>query len=65
MIFCPLDPDPGSQNLPDPTDTDPKHWIFPVVIGVKWSISSDPPCPIKPWNLYLIDDVEDIVSFLG
>ena len=21
----PLDPDPGSQNLPDPTDPDPKH----------------------------------------
>ena len=21
------DPDPGSQNLRDPTDTDPKHWF--------------------------------------
>ena len=21
------DPDPGSQNLADPTDPDPKHWI--------------------------------------
>ena len=25
LIFCPLDPDPGSQNLADPTDPDPKH----------------------------------------
>jgi len=22
------DPDPGSQNLADPTDPDPKHWFF-------------------------------------
>ena len=21
------DPDPGSQNLADPTDPDPKHWF--------------------------------------
>jgi len=21
------DPDPGSQNLADPTDPDPKHWL--------------------------------------
>ena len=21
------DPDPGSQNLADPTDSDPKHWL--------------------------------------
>ena len=28
-IFANLDPDPGSQNLADPTDPDPdpKHWI--------------------------------------
>ena len=26
LIFYPLDPDPGSQNLADPTDPDPKHW---------------------------------------
>ncbi len=25
LNFCPLDPDPGSQNLADPTDPDPKH----------------------------------------
>ena len=31
LIFCPVDlhffadPDPGSQNLADPTDLDPKH----------------------------------------
>ena len=25
LIFCPLDPDPGSQNLADLTDPDPKH----------------------------------------
>ena len=27
LILCPLDPDPdpGSQNLADPTDPDPKH----------------------------------------
>ena len=25
-IFADLDPDPGSQNLADPTDPDPKHW---------------------------------------
>ena len=23
LIFCPLDPDPGSQSLADPTDPDP------------------------------------------
>ena len=22
------DPDPGSQNLADPTDPDPKHWLI-------------------------------------
>ena len=22
------DPDPGSQNLADPTDPDPKHWTY-------------------------------------
>ena len=22
------DPDPGSQNLADPTDPDPKHWLL-------------------------------------
>ena len=27
LIFCPLDPDPGSQNLADPLDPDPKHCI--------------------------------------
>ena len=29
LRFCPLDPDPdpGSQNLADPTDPDPKHWF--------------------------------------
>ena len=26
-IFADPDPDPGSQNLADPTDPDPKHWI--------------------------------------
>ena len=25
QIFA--DPDPGSQNLADPTDPDPKHWF--------------------------------------
>ena len=25
-IFADPDPDPGSQNLADPTDPDPKHW---------------------------------------
>ena len=36
LIFCPLDPhifadpdpDPGSQNLSDPTDPDPKHCFY-------------------------------------
>ena len=27
-IFAEPDPDPGSQNLVDPTDPDPKHWIL-------------------------------------
>jgi len=29
LIFYPLDQDldPGSQNLADPTDPDPKHWF--------------------------------------
>jgi len=27
LIFCPLDSDPGSQNLADPTNPDPKHWF--------------------------------------
>ena len=27
LIFCPLDPDPGSQNLADSTDPDPKHLL--------------------------------------
>ena len=26
------DPDPGSQNLADPTDPDPKHWLVFVKI---------------------------------
>jgi len=26
FLVDPLDPDPGSQNLGDPTDSDPKHW---------------------------------------
>jgi len=25
-MFYPLDPDPESQNVADPTDPDPKHW---------------------------------------
>jgi len=25
-IFANPDPDPGNQNLADPTDPDPKHW---------------------------------------
>ena len=28
LKFCPLDPNPGSQNLADPTAPDPKHCIF-------------------------------------
>ena len=27
------DPDPGSQNLADPTDPDPKHWFCSYVWG--------------------------------
>ena len=30
LIFYPLDPDPGSQNL---ADLDPKHWMVPLFIG--------------------------------
>ena len=25
------DPDPGSQNLADPTDPDPKHWYIGIL----------------------------------
>ena len=26
------DPDPGSQNLADPTDPDPKHWFLTLIL---------------------------------
>ena len=29
------DPDPGSQNLADPTDPDPKHWDKLFVIWIR------------------------------
>ena len=32
-IFADPGPDPGSQNLADPTDPDPKHW-FRVTLSV-------------------------------
>ena len=31
--FCPLDPDPESHNLADPTDPDPKHCLYPVILS--------------------------------
>ena len=29
------DPDPGSQNLADPTDPDPKHWLIGLNVILK------------------------------
>jgi len=29
----PLDPDPGSQNVEDPTDPDPKHCIYVLMLN--------------------------------
>ena len=36
------DPDPGSQNLADPTDPDPKHWLQ-IHLSVTWSIPNELP----------------------
>ena len=33
LIFYPLDPDPGSQNLADPTDPNPKHCLAKLHFG--------------------------------
>ena len=30
------DPDPGSQNLADPTDPDPKHWFKDNICLPMW-----------------------------
>ena len=39
LIFCPLDPDPGNQNLADPMDPDPKHYDYRMCSSVvlDWS----------------------------
>ena len=33
------DPDPGSQNLADPTDPDPKHWNRAVIFNIDQNIA--------------------------
>ena len=33
LIFHPLDPAPGSQNLADPMDPDPKHCLEAVILN--------------------------------
>ena len=36
-IIADLNPDPGSQNLADPMDPDPKHWdkLFVDILTIK------------------------------
>ena len=59
LIFYPLDPDPGSQNLTDPTDPDPdpKHWSSIMLImllsyGIKILGYSKRKCTLLANNVF-------------
>ena len=67
LFFADPDPDPGSQNLEDPTDPDPKHcleeWLKASFIKVVSSLL-ETPC-FQP-NVYQEEfQVVFTVSFLG
>ena len=43
LIFCPLNPDqdPGSQNVADPTDPDPKHGFLGILFETSFFIYTE------------------------